>query len=297
MRIFNIVQRKGGEGKSETALNLAYGFAQKGLRTLLIDLDPQANTTGRIMKSEQNYNASVAAQIIDQFNTSSNGKDANMCFQFATELLHDFVLKTDLAADVHNVLESPKSIQSAIFETGHDNLWIIPASKRLSETDIRLKVDGKNPSGRLRQALDLVKDDYDVVVIDNSPFTNALTYNSINACTNDGDTIIVPVKISRGGLEGLDDTINMLLEWLEYESCCTYDLKILITMKNKNVNDVAWAAALQTMFKGFVYKTEIRYQAKPVSNASLQKKILIEDQHSAVAADYIKLIDEIVGDM
>lgn len=296
MKIYNIVQRKGGEGKSETALNLAYGFSQKGLRTLLIDLDPQANATGRIMKSEQNYNASAAAQIIDQFNTSSNGKDTSTCFQLATELLHDFVLKTELTADVHNVLESPKSIQSAIYKTDYDNLWIIPASKRLSETDIRLKVDGKNPSGRLRQALDLVKDDYDVVVIDNSPFTNALTYNAINACMHEGDTVIVPVKISRGGLEGLDDTIHMLLEWLEYETCM-YDLKILITMKNKNANDIAWSSALQTMFKDFIYKTEIRYQAKPVSNASLQKRILIEDQHSAVAADYRKLIDEITGGM
>lgn len=141
-RVFVIANQKGGVGKTTTAVNLAAGLANGGLRVLVIDLDPQGN-------------ASTALGI-----------DHNAGVPGTYEVLID-----GEPIDQH-VQQSPEA----------DNLWVLPATIDLAGAEIGLVDIPGRESRLLRALDRLLqRHRVDYIFIDCPPSLGLLTLNALVA--------------------------------------------------------------------------------------------------------------------
>lgn len=287
MLVINCLVEKGGTAKTTTAREIAAGLALTGYRVLACDLDPQSNLTKCLLGLVDRLDFAQTVKVIEEY------KNSDKRLLTSLNLLERYVKESVFTKDMADVLLNPSCVSETIVETKIHNLSLIPASHRLSDCDIALKSNLRDdPTGKLKKALDIVRDHFDVVVIDNPPFSNALTFNSISACSNDGDLIIVPIKVDNGGLEGMITTIKDAIEWLDKKPL-QYDFKILPVMKQKTKIDTGIIDMLYQLFPDRVFNTSIQYQTKPVTEASLKKEILINSSKTKVAEQYRALISEL----
>ena len=139
-----VFNQKGGVGKSTITCNLAAISASQGLRTLVIDLDPQGNSSAYLMGDSANADQPTVAGFFE--NTLS--------FSLSKVEPSEFIVATP-----------------------HERLDLMPSSPLLDE--LQAKLESRHKIFKLREALQQLKADYDRIYIDTPPALNFYTRSAL----------------------------------------------------------------------------------------------------------------------
>ena len=139
-----VFNQKGGVGKSTITCNLAAISASQGLNTLVIDLDPQGNSTSYLLGD------------------SARDGQPNVAGFFEHSLSYSF---------------RPVPPTEFIVPTPHENLHVMPSSPALSE--LQTKLESRQKIYKLREALQKLGETYDRIYIDTPPALNFFTRSAL----------------------------------------------------------------------------------------------------------------------
>ncbi|MGH1420248.1 MAG: ParA family protein [Hyphomonas sp.] len=191
-RVISVANSKGGVGKTTTCVSLSEAFAASGFRTLVVDLDTQANASLLVFGNEGDEHLFRA---INEYVTISDWLLENF-FAGEQKRLSEFIVK-----DASDVTFNGKSLP----------LDIIPSSPRLRRTEKELiyELTAKGYSmealqgqvgRRMRDDFNLLKEDYDVIICDCPPGISVMTETVLAA----SHLIIVPTIPDFMSTLGLD---------------------------------------------------------------------------------------------
>lgn len=192
VRVITINNFKGGVSKTSTNNGIAYILSeQMDYKTLVIDIDPQADATDTLLLT---YNIEVEEPTDEneQMKTSYNG-----------------ILKNDL----YTTLSDSLDVNDCVVNLS-ENLDIIPSSFDMIGFPHLLEDLGynrTNGSTVLNQLIEPIKNNYDFILIDTPPTISDYSSNAIYAC----DYSLIVMQTHRRSFKAVSKFIDYLAMFRE----------------------------------------------------------------------------------
>lgn len=251
LQIIGVMNFKGGSGKTTTSAHLAQYLALQGYRVLAIDLDPQASLTA----------------------------------------LHGVQPEVDLpeGGTLYDAIryDDPVPIKDIIRPTYIPNLDLIPGNLELMEFEHETpRALSQGNAGlfffRVKDVLNSVQDDYDVVVIDCPPQLGFLTMSALSAATG----VLVTIHPEMLDVMSMSQFLRMTADLMDVIADSGADMShdwmryVLTRYEPSDAPQNRIVAFLRTMYGDNVLNAPM-LKSTAISDAGLTKQTLYEVERSA----------------
>lgn len=254
-RVICIYTAKGGVLKSTVAYTMARILALHGIRVLIVGLDIQGTVTDLTLNP-------IAIESLENIPKYKG--------------LFDIILKK-------------VPLEDAIVETSLPTMSIIPETPGLGPLEKYIR-DLKRREYFLKEmVVDKLKDQYQVIIFDNSPNWNLLIENSLTAA----NVVISPIGCDLGSYQALETNISTTLEF-QKEMKISWDSMILVpTLLEKNKLSAQIYGAYLTQYSKMVTHSAIRRAIAGQEALTMRRSAMEYNPRSDLAKDYYELVKDI----
>ncbi len=199
-------------------------------------------------------------------------------------------VEKEVEFSTYDLLISDVPAEDIIEKTSIKNLSICPSNMNLAGAEVQL-VSMMSREQRMKEKLDVIKKNYDFILIDCPPSLGLITLNAFTA----SDSVLIPVQCEYFALEGLGQLLNTVELVRKHLNKNLYIEGALLTMYDIRTNLANQVVKeVKKFFQNKVYKTVIPRNVRVSEAPSYGVPITIYDPKSKGAKSYEKFTKEFI---